>query len=126
MEIESGSEELQPLREYRATLVPPEVRVFVATGLERGGSELQATKRNLLGSRLRNLAARLYNLAVSAEAVALAGITNKLSFSALQQFPQSALRSKTSLVVPTAPASLDRQHAEYYARRAHHNAVANQ
>jgi hypothetical protein len=30
MEIESGSEELQPLRKYRATLVPPEVRVFVA------------------------------------------------------------------------------------------------
>jgi transposase len=30
MEIKSGLEELQPLRKYRATLVPPEVRVFVA------------------------------------------------------------------------------------------------
>jgi hypothetical protein len=30
MEIESGSEEQHPLRTYRAALVPPEVRVFVA------------------------------------------------------------------------------------------------
>ncbi len=31
MEIESGSEEQQPLRKYRATLVLPEVCMFVAT-----------------------------------------------------------------------------------------------
>ena len=30
MEIELGTEEQPPLRTYRATLVPPEVRVFVA------------------------------------------------------------------------------------------------